>query len=363
MKLKTLTLFLVLCLVLSGCYSWMDGSYSSSVLHHTSHNQASEEACVVQDESELQQVLSERVEKGAENVLINVANLEVDTIDQIMEQAISHVQETNPFGAYAVESIGYEMGTSGGQPALAVTIHYNQNHGALRNMTKAQGMEAASKCLEAALEQCDTKLVIYVEDYSSMDFQDYVRKFMEDNPHTVMELPSLTVSTFPDSGTSRVVEIGFAYQTGREALRIMQSRVGPLFTSAELYLVGNTTQYDQYEMLYAFLMERHDYQLEASITPSYSLLIHGVGNSKAFAVVYGAMCRRVGLECLLISGTYNGESRFWNMICVDGRYYHLDLVSSYGTFALMGDDEMSGYVWDYSAYPQCEPYSVAPMAE
>ena len=363
MKLKMLSLFLALSFLLSGCYSWMDGNYSSSVLHQMSQNQASEEARVVNDESELRQVLSEQVEKGTENILINVSSLNIDTIDQVMEQAVSYVHETDPFGAYAVESVSYEMGTSGGQPALAVVIQYNQNRGALRNMIKAQGMEEASKCLETALEQCETKLVIYVDDYSSMDFQDYARKYMEENPQTVMELPSLTVSTFPDSGKSRVVEIGFSYQTGTEDLRMMQSRVKPLFTSAELYVVGNTTQYDQYEMLCAFLMERHDYQLETSITPSYSLLIHGVGNSKAFAVVYGAMCRRVGLECRLISGTHNGESKFWNMICLDGQFYHLDLVDSNGAFTLLGDDEMTGYVWDYSSYPSCESYSADPGEE
>ena len=363
MKLKVLTLFLVLSVILSGCYSWMDGSYSSSVLHQSSQNQASEVVRVVNDETELQEALSQQVEKGAQSLLVNVANLQAHDMEPVMERSIAYIQGKDPFGAYAVESLEYEMGTSGGQPTLAITIHYNQNLGALRNITRASGMAEASKCLESALEQCETKLVMYVEDYQSMDFQDYVRKFMEENPQTVMELPSLTVSTFPDSGTSRVVEIGFAYQTGREDLRMMQSRVRPLFTSAELYVVGNTTQYDQYEMLHAFLMERHDYQLETSITPSYSLLIHGVGNSKAFAVVYGAMCRRVGLECRVISGTYNGESRFWNMICLDGQYYHLDLVGNEGFFRLLGDEEMSGYVWDYSAYPRCDAYSVEPMAE
>ena len=45
-------------------------------------------------------------------------------------------------------------------------------------------------------------------------------------------------------------------------------------------------------------MERYDYRIETSITPAYSLLRHGVGDSRAFAVVYAAMCQQAGLECL-----------------------------------------------------------------
>ena len=364
MKTRVLALCLVLCLVLCGCGNWMDGSYSSSKLHQSSQNQPGEEAFVVSDYSELQQVLVEQVENGAESILINVANLEVDGIEDDMAHAIQYVLGVNPIGAYAAESIEYELGTSGGQPALAVTVQYNQNRGVLRSMKYAKNLDEAQRLLADALDLCETKVVMRVSDYRSTDFQEYVRVYMEENPQTVMELPSLTVTTFPDSGSDRVVEIGFTYQTGRDDLKMMQSRVRPLFTSAELYVAGNNTEYDQYELLYAFLMERHDYQFETSITPSYSLLIHGVGNSKAFAVVYGAMCRRAGLECRVVSGTCNGEPHVWNMICVDGQYYHLDLLASSrdGRFTVWGDDEMVGYVWDYSAYPKCGVY-IDPNAE
>ena len=105
-------------------------------------------------------------------------------------------------------------------------------------------------------------------------------------------------------------------------------------------------------------MERFDYPIETSITPAYSLLRHGVGDSRAFAMVYAAMCRSAGLECSIITGTHDGEPWTWNMVQDNGRYYHVDLLrsSGEGAFREFTDGEMSGYVWDYSAYPQ----SIAP---
>ena len=102
-------------------------------------------------------------------------------------------------------------------------------------------------------------------------------------------------------------------------------------------------------------MERFDYQTETSVTPAYSLLQHGVGDSRAFATVYAAMCRKAGLECLVVTGTRSGEPWAWNMIKLGSAYQHVDLLkcSAGGGFRETADREMDGYVWDYSGYPEC----------
>lgn len=358
MRSRVVALMLVLCLLLSGCGGWMDGSYSSVKPHTERHNQPGGDSVVASDYSQLRKALVELVETGGETMLINVGTMNQGLVEEYMDRAVRFVLQTNPIGAYAVENVEYEEGSSGGQPSVAVTVTYNRNRAELRGMRSASGQTEALEIVADALTQCEPKVVMRVKQFRNTDFVDYVRDYMEENPQTVMELPQVTVNTFPDSGTDRVVEIVFSYQTGWDELKNMQNRVRPLFTSAELYVSGNSPDYDKYELLYAFLMERHEYQFDTSITPTYSLLIHGVGDSRAFATVYAAMCRRVGLECYVVSGTANGEPLFWNMICVDGTYHHLDLVACgrSGAFRIWGDLEMEGYVWDYSAYPECDVY-------
>ena len=82
-----------------------------------------------------------------------------------------------------------------------------------------------------------------------------------------------------------------------------------------------------------------------------------MGDAKAFAVIYAAMCREAGLECLTVSGTRWGEPWYWNMIEDNGKYYHVDLLrcSQDELFYERTDEEMEGYVWDYSAFPKSEP--------
>ena len=119
-----------------------------------------------------------------------------------------------------------------------------------------------------------------------------------------------------------------------------------------MFVSGEESPEIRFQKLYAFLMETSEYTFETSITPTYSLLRHSVGDSRAFATVYAAMCRRAGLECSTVTGTRAGEAWYWNIIQDNGNYFHVDLLrcSESGGFHWYTDDQMDGYVWDYSAY-------------
>lgn len=353
-KLLMVCLFAAL-LCLTGCFSWMDGAYSKVTPYRGQTSQEDQQMLSASSYSELRSALVEMAEAGRETALIAVPELEQERIPYYMDQIKRHVMEETPIGAYAVDDITYELGTSSGQSALAVDITYNHNRAEIRRIKECDGMAAASEYISQALNNCDAGVVLLVEGFVEIDFAQQVQDYADAYPEYVMELPQVTVNVFPEQGTVRLVELNFSYQTSRESLREMQSRVWPLFESAELYVSGDGTAEEKFSQLYAFLMERSTYEVQTSITPSYSLLHHSVGDSKAFAVVYAAMCRRAGLECMVVSGTMDGEPRFWNIIDQDGVYYHLDLLrsSDRGQMTCLSDGDMQGYVWDYSAYPAC----------
>ena len=165
-----------------------------------------------------------------------------------------------------------------------------------------------------------------------------------------METPRVTGNDWPDRGEEKVVELLFFYQTDRETLRSMREQVQPVFSSAALYVSGQASERTKFSQLHAFLMERFDYRLQSSRTPSYSLLCEGVGDSRAFAQIYAAMCTRIGLEAASISGTRDGEKHHWNLVRIDGVWYHLDLLAS-SQFRPMTEEELTGYEWGRDSIP------------
>lgn len=351
MKKKILAALLALCLCLSGC-GWMDGYYSHVTPHREQVSADRDELLAASNYAGLRAALEDMIRSCEESRVILISGFDQSQVQISMDMAVRYVMHSFPIGAYAVEDIRYEIGTSGGAPAIAVEITYLRSFAEIRKIHTVADMEEAVQLISQKLEGHEAGVVLLVEAYDDMDVVQLVQNYALENPDRVMEIPQVTVGIYPDAGSARIMEIQLTYQNSREALRQMQEQVAPLFTSAAMYVTPDASDGVKYSQLYTFLMERFDYQLETSITPAYSLLRYGVGDSRAFATVYAAMCRRAGLECAVVTGTRAGEPWSWNIICDSGLYFHVDLLQ--GTFREQLDGAMSGYVWDYSAYPPCD---------
>lgn len=353
MKRKEILLLLAASLLLTGC-SWLDGRYVSAIPHKEQRQEIQTDVVSASNYQELMAAMESLIAAGTENATINVVDYPSDMVESGMTMVVRYARNTYPLGAYAVEDIHCELGTSGGLPALAVTITYRHSWAELQQIYHLENVNDAETVIAEALESYDANAVLLVENYFSRDFTQLVQDYAAEHPETVMETPQVAVSLY-GSGLSRVVELNFTYQNSRDVLRQMRSQVKPVFNSAVLYVSGDGADRQKFSQLYGFLMERFDYTIETSITPAYSLLRHGVGDSRAFAIVYAAMCREAGLECMTVTGTCSGEPRTWNMVLDSGYYYHVDLLrcSETGGYRELTDSEMRNYVWDYSSYPEC----------
>lgn len=352
MKQKLFALFLILSMLLSGC-AWLDGSYVHVTPHQAGGGGNQGEALSAENYSELLGILKDMVAAGKNDCVIYTGDFDGDAMNRGLKMAGDYIRVTDPIGAYAVEDITFEQGASSGKPAVAVSITYRRTSAEIQRILRLTDTDAAQPLVQKALQNCDSRLVMLIEEYRQTDFDQLVQNLALAYPESVMETPQ-TVETVYGKGSSRVVELSFTYENSRDNLRQMQTQVRPVFDSAALYVSGDGADSQKFGQLYAFLMERFEYKLETSITPAYSLLRHGVGDSRAFATVYAAMCRMAGLECRIVTGTRQGEPWTWNLVWDNGKPYHVDLLacSAAGAYRERTDEEMQGYVWDYSAYPE-----------
>ncbi len=353
MKQKVILLLLVLSLLLTGC-GWVNRSYVSVEPHREQRQNIQTDVIMAANYLELLDALADMIASGTEVAAIKVPEYPEDAIGYGIERAIIHSLENDPIGSYAVADIRYELGTTGGIPAVSVSIAYHHSRSEIQRIRKAADIQAAERIVSEALNNYEPGVVVLVDNYENRDFVQFVQDYGEMNPQTVMEIPQVSQNNY-GTGRDRVLELNFTYRTSRDALRRMQSQVQPVFDSAPLYVSGEGEDFQKFSQLYAFLMERFDYKFETSITPAYSLLRHGVGDCRAFATVYATMCRSAGLECITVTGTRSGEPWTWNIVLDNGRYYHVDLLRSNlsGQFRELTDSEMRTYVWDYSEYPEC----------
>lgn len=348
-------LCLALCLVLSGCSTLLTGEYVWVQTHNNPVSPGSNQNVSAANYQQLYNALAKLVEAGTEQATISVERYDRNALDGDVNKVVDAICSSHPIGAYAVDTITCTQGTSGGEMALAVEILYTHDKSEIRQIKKVANNDQAAQAIAVALRNCDTGIVLLVQSYEPADFVQIVETYALEHPEYVMENPQVTENVYPDSGESRVVELKFTYQTSRESLKDMQVDVEKWFKTAESFKGENWTEEERVTLLYTLLMETNEYTIQTSITPAYSLLRYGVGDSRAFATVYAAMCRQAGLECLTVSGTRDGEPWHWNIVLHDGVYYHVDLLRCHelGDYLEHGDADMTGYVWDYSAYPPC----------
>ena len=352
---RLLMMVLAVSVLLTGC-GWLSGSYASVTPHQQQSVGNDSQVEVAENYLQLRTALANMVSAGVESSVISVANFSPEQLADSVDMAVRYVKNNYPIGAYAVDEIRYEVGNIGGVSAVAVEITYVHEKYEIQRIRRVENMDQVREMLHNALTEYQSGLLLHITDYQVADIQQMVEDFASANPSLVMETPEVSIRLYPDAGRERVMELKFTYQSSRDTLRTMREIVRRIFDSAALYVSHGAQDTQKLSQLYAFLMERFDsYQVKTSITPAYSLLNHGVGDSAAFAEVYAEMCDRAGLECLVVVGTRRGEPWCWNIVQDQGYYYHVDLLDcqTWGGFRCLRDDQMGDYVWDYSAYPAC----------
>lgn len=347
---KMIIPILILTLLLCGCSALLDGEYHSVTPHTSDGIKIPDDVVTVSSSSQMQNALLTMVTSGKQESTFYIDGFDLETADKYMVTAMDYVFQKSAIGAYAVDEITYESGTSGGVAAIAVNVSYLHGRQDILRIKSVNDMESVKTLVGVAIKNCDPSLVIKVKEYQPWDVALFIQEYANKNPNICMEIPQVTANVYPENGKERVMEIIFTYVNGRDSLRNMQNIVTPIFSAAEMYVQGSEDKGQKYEQLYSFLMERFDYTIETSITPTYSLLRYGVGDSKAFALVYSKMCQNADLECHVISGTRDGEAYYWNQIRYEDTEYHVDLLAcnDAGEFAVMIPTEMTGYVWDYT---------------
>ena len=353
---KIVALLLICMLLLSGCSNWLKSSYSSVKPHEEPLHQQGDPEVSVSNSEEMRDALISVIEAGAESGVVYIRHETEDSARQDMDRAISDVCTNNPFAAYSVEKISYAFGNRNGRKAMSIQVDYLPNRIRADKILRIETLEQVEEQLTQRLDACDAAVVLYLDNPEQVDYAQIVEDYAITHPEKVMESPDVTVNLYPELAQQQVVEIKFTYQTSRAELRTLQNKVAPVFASAAQYVTGEWTPTEKAQRLYAFLMERYAYNIQTSITPAYSLLLHGVGDSRAFATVYAAMCRQAELDCRMVTGTRNGTAWVWNAVQIDGEYYYIDLLfcNENGGFRLSKQEEMPNYVWDYSAYPMAE---------
>ena len=63
---------------------------------------------------------------------------------------------------------------------------------------------------------------------------------------------------------------------------------------------------------------------ENTVYTAYGALVNGHAVCEGYARAFKLLCYYAGLECILVTGDSKGVGHMWNMVRLDGNWYHVD---------------------------------------
>ena len=365
-KRRLIPLLLAAVLLLSACSAVVPSEYVQVQTHSEQTEPARSDALTAENYAELKSVIRSFVEGSVEHGVIRVYSYDGD-VEADLTDAARAVWRDDPLGAYAVDYLTCSCTLIVSYYELRVDIVYRRTPAQLARLeyiSSSMGTDLRSR-LERAVQSYEDTLTVYFSYYTPCDFEQLVRACYDANPGTVMSMPEMTVTFYPDSGASRIVELTFSYPADAAALRQMEKAVDETVLAAAVYTRYCSTETDRAQLFYTFLTERFPYAQASSRTPVYSLLCEGTATSEGAAKCWQMLCDETDVACRTVHGLRGGEDYWWNVVQLDGQWYHVDLLRDLlegGGVRTYSDAAMGDYYWDTSAYPACPEYE-APEEE
>lgn len=361
MKKRLLALTLALCLGLSGCTALLNREYSSSTPHV--EYPVSEKSALLQAENyrglvnAILYFITEHEESGVVH-LTYAPDLQQVTDD--LDAACREVRSEDPLGAYAVEDIQYAAEHFTSYYEVTVSITYARTVEEVAAIVPVAGSSAirqpVSSAMSAFADKCVFRVSYFTGDASSL--RQMVWQTWLDTP-LALDRPTVRVSLYPGSGTSRIIEFALDWPQDTKALAeqsaALEQRALQLLERANLSPEELTP-----EALLTVLRRAAAYDPEGEST-AYAVLVEGRGNALGFAQALRLLCQLTDLEATVAEGRRDGQRQFWLIVNTPEGYRHLDPTLTEPAYATDDAFTEAGYTWDAGRYPSCVEYT--PPAE
>lgn len=313
---------------------------------------------VVSDRTELRGAVLSFIRNWTEQGVILIRNYDGE-IAVDLEETVRYATQEDPIGAYAVDFIDAELTGSEEEGSVEMSIVFRRSAAEYDAIVTVSGNSSAYEKILQALAAFDVSLTLRIRNYQEADFARFIYQYCLDNPGITPAIPTLSAQVYPKEGESRILELRFSYPVSKEELRLIQGEVQTIMNSASFYVRSGKDEAESAQLLCRFLTTRFSYSPNEDFPqmPAYELLCQGKAHSFSFASVFYAQCLSAGLECHLVAGSRAGIDHYWNLLNIDGRYYHIDLMRNLELeqteLVLLTTQELleEGYSWEAGAYP------------
>ena len=288
-----------------------------------------------------------------------------------LSQALVEVKAESALASFSVDYMSYDLSRIVTYYEASVYITYKRSQSEIDAVHYITGKSELIGVIAPMLEDMDSYIALRITSatITGEELVAAVNTAYTQNPASCVVPPSVTVQIHPESGLQRIIEINLEYGWKTSELKKMKSTMYEKIDK----IIKNASNVKAAMLalnLYKQLAETCAYDPTGSIrsgktelnsglgSTAYGALVENCADSSGVAAAYSALCKAAGIECMVVDGTVEGEAHSWNIIKIEGNYFHVDVSAYYSMGAeysfLQGDEQMKEkYVWDATKYPEC----------
>ncbi len=309
--------------------------------------------------SQLRQTLLDLVSEGkSEGNLVFDPAYEGDVAED-MASACWQVRSQDALCAYCVKNIAYELSKIVTYYEAKVTVSYSDAVPAAEEIVRLPYSTGIDELIDSTLEDARDQLVVLIgrSTYTAEQMEDLVNDAYCRRPALAPKAPRVGVKMLSGTGMQRLYEINLDYGVTQEELNSARAELEALDPFAQLDPEG-LDEPGRALAAIRYLTEHCELSDSPEDGNIYSALIRGRAGGEGMAFAYVELCRRLGLDCRMIYGQRNWADSCWNIVELDGAWYHVDptvcIQSGYEQgFLLRDEDIWASHRWDTGAYPRC----------
>lgn len=211
----------------------------------------------------------------------------------------------------------------------------------------------------------ETDISDYLTEYTSKDIFRIIDKI-------ILETPQILYYQGCTYNSNGVLELRYSKDkvTALTHLNELNQHVDLIIKKV---IKSNMTDYEKELAIHDYIINNARYDTEgyknATLKPesysAYGILVLGSGVCKGYSTAMKLMMDRVGIECSIVTGSSKDQSHAWNIVKIDGDYYHVDLtwndpitqdgtdMLSHNYFNLTDKELAEDHFWDRSKHPPC----------
>ena len=291
-----------------------------------------------------------RARKDKINIMINEGNIESLSSSNIV---IMYISFAYPGDAADVNTISSYNAAD-----------YNDVYNAIKD-----GLLNAAENIDLNIKEDKLK--------NSSVLKSIIEKVLDDNPdlnyvdsYGIHEETETLGSIVIDKKYSAYIKYRFPKDEVLSMQRAVNSKADDIIRSV---IKTGMSQYEKELALHDYIVRnaKYDYiNYKKGTIPNvsftaYGVLINGVGVCEGYSAAFYKLLTTAGIECKLITGVA-GEPHAWNIVKIDGKYYHVDITFddpvinggeiervSHRYFNLSDSVMAKDHSWDRSKYPAC----------